>query len=450
MKALIMLTAAVLSLTGICLQFAIENDHGVPLAQVGEIKKVLPPKPADATKNKSADKSKAATSKQPASDQPAKAAPKTGADANKTPSDDTPEAADNDSRLKSRVPEKYAADEKAIRELHATLVKAYSSDDAKQVAANFSEDAEYINAQGTVFQGRDQIEQSLVAFLKDHPGRNLESEIEIIRFVSPTVALADGLCTVKQDDEHEPIHCRFDAVYAKTDGKWQIASIHDQRVFPFPTHEEQLAQLDFLLGDWVDEDASSIVHFTCRRTDNGKFLLREFSLKLQGQEAMTGSQRIGWDPLSGQLRTWIFDSEGGFADGVWQQDGENWVMHATGVTADGEPASGTFVYKIQDEHVLTWQAVDHEVGGVRIPDSPVFKLTHRAPPPGESDEAKDKNLSDKKPEDVKTDDADSKQATPKDTKETDSKDKTDTNSKSSGAKRTNSKDASSPDANPKQ
>ena len=57
-----------------------------------------------------------------------------------------------------------------------------------------------------------------------------------------------------------------------------------------------------------------------------------------GRPAMTGSQRIGWDPLAKKIHSWVFDSEGGLAEGVWTRDGNRWIVKLSGVTRDGKPA----------------------------------------------------------------------------------------------------------------
>ena len=38
-------------------------------------------------------------------------------------------------------------------------------------------------------------------------------------------------------------------------------------------------------------------------------------MKTGGMPVLSGTQRIGWDPLNRQFKTWIFDSEGGHAEG---------------------------------------------------------------------------------------------------------------------------------------
>lgn len=285
------------------------------------------------------------------------------------------------------VPAKYAADETAIRQAHESLLKAYASDKADAVAEHFTEDGEYINSSGAVFHGRDAIQSSLTEYMTDHPGCELEAELDDIRFVSPTVAVVEGRTTVTHKGESgEVSQCQFTAIYNKLEEKWFLASIRDQQPPARAAHEDELAQLSFLIGDWIDEDADSTVYFSCRPADNGKFLIREFTMKVHGQEVLTGTQRIGWDPLSGKLRAWVFDSEGGFAEGTWQMEGDAWVLRLAGVTAAGEPASGTSIYRSINNHSMTWQAVEHVVGGVAMPSSPEFTLVHKSPQPADQDQ----------------------------------------------------------------
>lgn len=285
------------------------------------------------------------------------------------------------------VPGKYAADVAAIQKQHESLLKAYAADDAKAVGTHFTADAEYVNALGGVFHGRSAIEDSLREFFADHPGCQLVSELHAIRFVSPSVAIVEGLTTVTHKEDATDTQTNFTAVYNKDGDQWLLASIRDQSQRAAPSrHEDQLEKLSFLIGDWIDEDADSVVSFSCRPTDNGKFLLREFTLKVAGQEVLKGSQRIGWDPVTQQLRAWIFDSEGGFGEGTWVQEGDTWLLHAVGVTADGEVASGTSIYKNVNAQSMTWQAVDHEVGGVPVPDSAEFTLVQKSPPPADQGE----------------------------------------------------------------
>ncbi len=279
------------------------------------------------------------------------------------------------------ISEKQSADEIAIRLTDESFVKAYGKANAKAVAAHFTADAEYVDELGNVSQGRDAIEKSLHDFFAEHPACKLEMNINTIRFISPGVAVEDGSTTIVHRENSATIESHYTTVHVKTDGKWLAASVRDHAPKDRKQHRAQLQQLDWLVGDWVDEGHDSIVHFSCQPVDNGNFLLRKFSIQVAGREAMSGTQRIGFDPLTGKLRAWIFDSEGAYSDGLWHRDGDNWVLKSTGVTADGQTASSTSIYTFVNEHTMTWQSVHHEIAGIRQPDSEVVTVVRQAPTP---------------------------------------------------------------------
>jgi uncharacterized protein (TIGR02246 family) len=276
-----------------------------------------------------------------------------------------------------------SADEEAIRQADDVFVKAYEQGDAKSIAALFTIDAEYVDESGNVFQGREAIEQSFAEFFAENPSCNLEMNIYTIRFISPGVAVEDGSSTVTRSESRASIDSRYTTVYVKSEGKWLAASVRDHAPKYRREHRVQLQQLDWLLGDWVDEGDDAIVNFSCESVDNGNFLLRKFTILIAGQEAMSGTQRIGWDPTTGKLRAWIFDSEGGYCDGLWHRDSESesWILKTIGVTADGQTASSTSIYTFVNEHTMTWQTVDHEIAGVRQADSEVYTIVRQAPAP---------------------------------------------------------------------
>lgn len=279
-----------------------------------------------------------------------------------------------------------SADEDAIRETAESYAKAFRDGDAKAAASHFTVDAEYMDEHGNTYEGRKAIEELLAECFKRNPEADMEIDIGEIRFISPGVAVEDGSLTVSQDDG-DTIDTQYTAIHVKTDGKWQVASVREKSPKDRRQHRTQLNQLSWLQGEWIDEDRDSTAFFVCAPVDNGNFLLREFAVVVDGQPAISGSQRIGWDPVSGKLRTWIFDSEGGYGEGFWFRDDDRWILKAVGVTSDGKMASSTSIYKKINDHTMTWQSVDHEVGGVRLPDSDVITIVRRAEPPSVQNES---------------------------------------------------------------
>lgn len=308
-----------------------------------------------------------------------------GADENQTESPKA-EAGNRSSTTpadQSPVTQEPSADEKAIRQADAAFVQAYCAGDAKAIAELFTADAEYVDETGAVCQGRDAIEQSLTEFFSRNPDCHLQMDIHSIRMISPGVAVEDGSTSVTHADSLISVDSRYTTVYVKSDGKWLAASVRDHAPGDRREHRIQLQQLNWLMGDWVDEGDDAIVKFSCEAVDSGNFLLRRFAIVIAGNEAMTGTQRIGWDPVSGKLRAWIFDSQGGYGDGTWHRDSESacWILKTTGVLADGQTASSTSIYTRVNEDTLTWQTVDHEIAGVRQPDSEIYTIVRQAPAP---------------------------------------------------------------------
>jgi uncharacterized protein (TIGR02246 family) len=274
-----------------------------------------------------------------------------------------------------------SSDETGILKTAESFIQAYEKGDAKAAAAHFTADAEYIDEDGDAFIGREEIEQNFARFFGENDGAALEIKIDSIRFVDPAVAIEDGTTTIRRRDGSIRAHNRYVAVHTKSGGKWLVATVRENAPKGERRHREQLQQLDWLVGEWLDEADESIVTFTCRPVDDGNFLLREFTVTVAGDKVISGSQRIGWDPITSRLRAWTFDSLGGHFEGVWHRDGDSWVLNSTGVTADGETASGTSIFTFVNAHRMTWQAVNLEIEGARTPDSELYTLVRVGPAP---------------------------------------------------------------------
>ncbi len=280
---------------------------------------------------------------------------------------------------------KHSEDEDAIREADVLFAKAYEAGDATAVCALFTAEAEFVDEAGNVFDGREAIEASLAEFFAEHPNCKLEMNTETIRFIGPDLAVEDGNTHMICAEASTSVDSRYTTLHVKTNGKWLAASVRNHAPQGRREHQAHVQQLNWLIGDWVDEGDDAVVQFACESTDNGNFLVRSFTIHVAGQDAMTGTQRIGWDPLTGKLRTWIFDSEGSFGEGCWYRriddEVERWILKTSGVMADGQTASSTSIYTFINDNTMTWQSVDHEIGGAQQPDSEIVTIVRSAPVP---------------------------------------------------------------------
>ena len=308
------------------------------------------------------------------------AAAQVGAPAPPAPSAAT-EAAPASPPVAAPAPVAESADEAAIRRVVDAFTKAYDAGDSKAIGALFIPEAEIISEDGTTQQGRDAIETEFADIFKQHPKATIKSDVKSIRFVSPTLAIEEGTSIVTHDPDEPAEHTRYEVVHVKQAGVWRMASARD-----LPDEEEtakeELDQLHWLIGDWVDEDPDATVHTSYRWSQNHHFILCDFEANLNGQMAMTGTQRIGWDPLAKTIRSWSFDSEGGFTEGVWSREGNQWIIKTTGVTNDGKAASSTNYMTRLHKHRLTWESRDRFIGGEKTADIGPIAIARQAPAPG--------------------------------------------------------------------
>ena len=276
---------------------------------------------------------------------------------------------------------KHADDEKAIAALVAAFTKAFNAGDAAAAAATFAEDALVVDEQGERTEGRAAIRDQLAASFADNPGSTIAIETEALRFLGPDTALEEGRTTITPAGGGPPEITRFTVVYVKHDGQWLQSAVRDELAHDLTPHD-RLKELEWMVGDWINESQDAVVHTTCKWADDGNFLVREFTMKTQGQPVLSGTQRIGWDPTRHQFKTWIFDSEGGFGEGYWTRNGDQWVIKAEGVRQDGQHASATNIITRLGKDRASWQSVDRTIGGAAVPGVDEFTIVRKPPEAG--------------------------------------------------------------------
>jgi uncharacterized protein (TIGR02246 family) len=278
---------------------------------------------------------------------------------------------------KARPGTDHSADEAAIRANIAQFVKAYNAGDAKAVAALFTPDGKAVDKEGNEAEGREAIAQTFAELFAATPKKRLETFVESIQFIGADLAVETGTTKETPAPGEPPEYDRYTVLHVKRDGKWQMALARDEEG-PAATGHERLQPLVWLVGEWVDDDGSAVVVSSCRWSDDGNFLLQDFKLQLNGRNAMNVTQRIGWDPLAKQIRSWVFDSEGGYGESRWTRDGNDWIIKATGVRPDGTTASATNLLTRTGTDGYIWRSTDRVVAGE--PQPPMAVKVVRKPP----------------------------------------------------------------------
>lgn len=260
--------------------------------------------------------------------------------------------------------EPQGAEEAAVRASSLELVAAYNKGDADALAALFCSNAELVDDAGNVFSGRDDIQAIYVKFLESFPEAQMDLDIESVRFVAPGVAIEDGTRTVVTGEGTNVATNRYTMVFVLQDGQWLIASARELAEDPQPTAGERLEPLAWLVGNWLDESNELDIVISCRWDESGNFLLLDFEARglAEDQSAKTSHQRIGWDPLTGRVRSWIFDADGGYGQGDWTQLEDRWVIKSTAVLPDGTTGSATIAIQPAGPNRFVMSGFDRILG----------------------------------------------------------------------------------------
>jgi uncharacterized protein (TIGR02246 family) len=279
------------------------------------------------------------------------------------------------------APADHKADEQAIRQLIAAFTKTYNARDAKALAAMFTVDGEIVAQDGGTTHGRTAIEQFFSDEFQQHPKSKMDDVVESIRFLGPIAAVEEGVSTITHEPDEPGESGHYCVIYVKQEGKWLIASDRDLPDDDADSKSE-LERLGWLVGSWVDESSEGLVKTRYEWADNHHFLIGEYTVHVAGKPVLTGTQRIGWDPLARKVRSWVFDSEGGFGDSYWTRDGDQWIVKLTGVTHDGVQGSSTSLYTRLGPDKFSFQSRDRVHGSEVIDETRLITVVREPPKPG--------------------------------------------------------------------
>ena len=281
-------------------------------------------------------------------------------------------------------PNRSAADEAAIRKAVQSYVAAFGRGDAAAVASHWSEQGVYVSPAGQRLQGRQAIEREFAAYFAETTGQRIALGNLSIRFLAPNVAVEEGRARVSRAGE-PPEETTYIAIHTKHGNAWKLDSVRETVIDARPSeatevsHYEQLKELRWLIGEWVDREGDSSVNTVCQWTKNKNFMTRSFSVSIKDRIELEGTQVIGWDPVTGAVRSWMFDSEGGFGEGVWTRQGNRWIIKASRTLQSGEKASSVNILTKVDENSFKWQSIGREIDGELLPNIDEVEVVRKRP-----------------------------------------------------------------------
>jgi uncharacterized protein (TIGR02246 family) len=265
--------------------------------------------------------------------------------------------------------------EAAIRASVEKFVAAYNAHDVNAISALFLPQAQVVDDAGNTILGREAIAAGFASAFEATPETAIAVEIESIRFIGTALAVETGTTQTTVPGQPDELG-RYTVLHVLSEGQWMMGLVRDMPAEP--THRDRLQELSWLVGDWIDQSRSGSVKTSCRWSDDGSFLLQDISVRQSGSEALTIHQRIGWDPLTGKFKAWMFDGEGGYGESIWTPTESGWLIKAHSVQSDGSTASATNHIEPTGLDRYVFRSVDRVVGNEVA--EPVEVIVVRQPP----------------------------------------------------------------------
>jgi uncharacterized protein (TIGR02246 family) len=275
-----------------------------------------------------------------------------------------------------------AAVEKAVRETLVAYVEGYNKKDPARIVELFTQDGTLVDSDNVATRGREAIAQEFTDAFAEPTSYTLDGKTERIRLITPDVAQAEGISRLVSPKE-ATIANRFVALLARKGDAWKIAEIRDYHApATSVTPYERLKELEWMVGEWVDESEDVQVNSTVRWGQGKAYLVRDYSVQIKGEPATSGLMIIAWDPQTQQIRSSIFNADGSRGEASWTRAADNqWVVKAHGSTGDGQPTSATQVISLINKDAIRTSSTDRIIGDeiARDLDDVIMVRKPRAP-----------------------------------------------------------------------
>ncbi|SRR6266478_913088 len=281
-----------------------------------------------------------------------------------------PESARDEDQPKKKSSGLSATDDQAIRQASAAYMEALNKGDVDAIVVFWGPDADYVDESGKMARGREAIAALFKKSVAELKGSKFKGQIHSLKFLRPEVVLVDGSVEVTSPDGTRDSN-RHAIIWVKSGDKWLISSARD---LPAETDNlpclayAQLKGLEWLIGEWIDETDKIDARVSCRWAPNKSFLVMEYAVKHENEDPLLVTVRVGWDARNQMIRSWMFDSRGGFGEGHWERQGNRWVVGASGILPDGGTGSASYIYEFVNQDTFVWHSKDREVDGQPVAD----------------------------------------------------------------------------------
>lgn len=241
-----------------------------------------------------------------------------------------------------------------IRDMMRSYLRAFNRHDVTALASHWSETGESLDLDsGETTAGRNEVAGVFAALFAEDGEATIDIDIASIKPIRDDVAVIDGVSLISFADDATAAS-RFSALVVREGGRWMLSSVREAAA-PVPDRQRRpLDALDWLVGTWEDVTDGLTANTRCTWSPGRAFLVRSHmstpdasaATPAEGVPALLPAEGvsrevaeiIGWDPKRGRIRSWVFSSDGRFAEGEWSRvgEGDEWTVTFKGQGADAD------------------------------------------------------------------------------------------------------------------
>ena len=250
-----------------------------------------------------------------------------------------------------------------INRMMRSYLQAFNRHDSAALAAHWSTTGENVDIDsGETTAGREAVREVFTALFEQDADATIDIDVASIRSLRDDVAVVDGVSQISFTDA-PPSSSRFSAVLVRENGNWVLDTVRESKAAPQHAESASLKQpaarplddLAWLIGSWEDVSEGVTASTYCFWSTNKSFLIRTHAISsdaVQEQRPLPGDSRIpgllpagaaghreiteiiGWDQDRGQIRSWLFTSDGRFAEGSWSREDNVWTLRLADAAGD--------------------------------------------------------------------------------------------------------------------
>lgn len=272
------------------------------------------------------------------------------------------------------------ASQEQINQRLQAFTQAFNQGNINALSDYMTDDIEVTRpTTGETVEGKKDIVQFLQKRSQELKDRKLQFSFKVVNIAFPDAdtAVVKGIAEVGNDKGLFQRDAR-QVELVRDNGQWYIDSVRDIEVPPAPPVFNNLKDIEWLVGNWKDQDPEVTITYNNRWGKFKNFIISKFALDVYGLDAMEGIQIIGWDPVAKRIQSWIFDSDGGFGTGTWTKKGDSWEVALDYTLSDGKKATGTNVYTKVDNDHYNYSSINRKVDGKAIPDLEPVSIAREA------------------------------------------------------------------------